>query len=184
MYPTKPIGAAIATDPLTVLGIGAIFAGLSMPLTNLLQAVGKERIPVINMLIGALIKISLNLWLVGKPNVNIYGAAISTFACYLFIVVADFYFLVKHTGVKINFYACFFKPLLAGGLCGIGAWASHGLLLRVVSSTLATIGSIGIAAVIYLISVLLLRIITKNDLLMVPKGEKIAKVLEKLGWIG
>ena len=184
LYPLKPIGASIAAAPLTVLGFAVIFGGLSMPLTNLLQAVGKERIPVINMLIGALIKIGLNFWLVGQEGINVVGAAISTFACYLFIVVADFYFLVKHTGVKINFFACFFKPLLAGGLCGIGAWAAYGLLLRVVSSTLATIGSIGIAAVIYLISVLLLRIITKNDLLMVPKGEKIAKVLEKLGWIG
>lgn len=184
LYPLKPIGASIAAAPLTVLGFAVIFGGLSMPLTNLLQAVGKERIPVVNMLIGALIKIGLNYWLVGQEGVNVVGAAISTFACYLFIVVADFYFLIKHTGVKINFFACFFKPLLAGGLCGIGAWAAYGLLLRVVSSTLATIGSIGIAAVIYLISVLLLRIITKNDLLMVPNGEKIAKVLEKLGWIG
>ncbi len=184
LYPTKPVGAALAASPLMVLGIGAIFNGLSMPLNNLLQAVGKERIPVVNMFIGAAIKIGLNLWLVGKPQVNIFGAAISTVACYLFIVVANFYFLMKCTKIKLNLYACFFKPLLAGGLCGLGAWAAYGLLLRVVSNTLATVGSIGIAAVIYLIAVFLLRIITKNDLLMVPKGEKIAKVLEKLGWIG
>lgn len=184
LYPAKPIGAAIASAPLTVLGFAVIFGGLSMPLTNLLQAVGKERIPVINMLIGALIKVGLNFWLVGREEVNIVGASISTLACYLFIVISDFYFLVRHTKVKINFFGCFFKPLLAGGLCGVAAFASYGLLLRVIPGTFATIGSIGIAAVVYLISVFLLRIITKNDLLMIPKGEKIAKVLEKFGWIG
>lgn len=184
LYPTKPIGAAISAAPLTILGFAVIFGGLSMPLTNLLQAIGKERIPVINMLIGACIKIGLNFWLVGLEEVNVVGAAISTLACYLFIVVADFYFLVKYSGVTINFFTSFFKPLFAGALCGLSAWACFGLISRVASGTIATVGSIGIAAIVYLVAVLLLRIITKNDLLMVPKGEKIAKVLEKLGWIG
>ena len=34
--------------------------------------------------------------------------------------------------------------------------------------------------IIYGISILLTKGITKNDFLMIPKGEKIAKVLEKI----
>ena len=49
---------------------------------------------------------------------------------------------------------------------------------------LATLISIAVAAVIYLVAVLLLKIITKNDVLMLPKGEKIAKVLAKFHAIG
>lgn len=184
LYSNQPVSAAIATAPLTVLGFAVIFGGLSMPMTNLLQAVGKERIPVVNMLIGALIKIVLNYILVGTQSVNIVGAAISTLVCYGFICVSDYICLVKYTGVRPDFMATFIKPLLAAAMCGLSAWAAYGLLGRVVSETVATVFSIGIAALIYLTAVLLLKIITKNDLFMLPKGEKIAKVLEKLHWIG
>ena len=153
-------------------------------MTNLLQAIGKERIPVINMLVGALIKIVLNYFLVGTQSVNIVGAAISTLVCYAFICVSDYICLVKYAGVKPDFMAAFVKPLLAAALCGLSAWAAYGLLGRVVPDRLAAVIAIGIAAFIYLAAVLLLRIITKNDVFMLPKGEKIAKVLEKMHWIG
>ncbi len=184
LYPAEPIGAAISAAPLTVLGFAVIFGAMSMPMTNLLQAIGKERIPVINMLIGALIKIGLNFWLVGEQGVNIVGAAISTLACYVFICVADYIALVKYTGIRPNFMAAVIKPLIASSLCGLGAWAAYGLASRAVSMNLATLISIAVAAVIYLVTVLLLKIITKNDVLMLPKGEKIAKVLAKFHAIG
>ena len=184
LYPTKPVGAAIAAAPLTVLGFAVVFSGLSLPLTNLLQAVGKERIPVINLSIGALLKVGLNYWLVGQQNVNLVGAAISTLACYGFICVADYICLVRATGIHPNLTRVFVKPLIASALCGGAAWATYGLGCRVTSGNLATLISIAVAAVIYVIAVLLLKIITKSDVLMLPKGEKIAKVLEKLHAIG
>ena len=46
-------------------------------------------------------------------------------------------------------------------------------------NTLGCIGSIGVAVVIYAISVLLLKTLVKNDILMLPKGEKLAEILEK-----
>ena len=184
LYPAKPIGASIAAAPLTVLGIAVMFGALSMPMTNLLQAVGKERVPVINMLIGALIKIVLNYVLVGDKTINVVGAGISTLACYLFICAADYFALVKATGIRPNFMASFIKPLLAAAMCGLAAWAAFGLFNRVVAQRLATVAAIVVAGFVYVIVVLLLRIITKNDVLMLPKGEKIAKVLEKLRWIG
>ncbi len=184
LYSNKPIMADIATPTLTVLGFAVVFSALSMPMTNLLQAVGKERVPVINMFIGTVIKIALNYWLVGKYSVNITGGAISTLVCYAFICVADYICLVHYTGIRPNFMAAFIKPLFAAALCGIAAWAGNGLLIRVLPQSLSTVISIGIGAVVYLIAVFLLKIITKNDVFMLPKGEKIAKVLEKFHFIG
>ena len=105
-------------------------------------------------------------------------------ACYLYICLADYWVLVRHTGIRPDIMACFFKPLLAGALCGAGAYAGFGLLSHLLSERLATVAAILIGAVIYVIVVLLLKIITKNDVFMLPKGEKIAKVLEKFHWIG
>jgi len=41
-----------------------------------------------------------------------------------------------------------------------------------------------VAVIIYVIALLVLKAFTKTDLLMLPKGEKIAKALEKRHWIG
>ena len=65
------------------------------------------------------------------------------------------------------------------------ARASYALLVQLLrpegSKMLALIclgGAIGIAAIIYFILVLLLRIITREDLLLLPKGEKLANLLK------
>ena len=46
-----------------------------------------------------------------------------------------------------------------------------------VGSALATLGAIGVAVVIYLVLVVVLRAITREDLSLMPKGERIARLL-------
>jgi stage V sporulation protein B len=65
---------------------------------------------------------------------------------------------------------------------GGAAWASHGLLSRVITGgyvkqSLCTLLAVGIAVVVYLILVIALRMITREDLKMVPHGEKLARLL-------
>ena len=44
-------------------------------------------------------------------------------------------------------------------------------------------GAVAAGALVYLAGLLILRSIAKNDLFMLPQGQKIAKMLEKQGWI-
>ena len=184
LFYSKPIGAAIAAPNLAIMGFAAVFAGLCMPLTNMLQAIGKQKIPVRNIIIGAIIKIVVNFIMVGIPELNIHGASIGTLLCYLYMFLMNFLALCKYTRLFPDLRATFFKPLLAGVFCAAAAWASNGMLNRVVSQKASTVLAIGIAAIVYLISLILLRVLTKDDILMLPKGKKIAKTLEKLHWIG
>ncbi len=183
LYPANPVGADVATNALTILGLAVMFSGITMPMTSLLQAVGKERVPVINMVIGACIKIVINYTLVGIPELNISGAAIGTFACYAYIFISEIILLCKYTKVIPAIMPTFIKPLIAGGLCGLAAWSGYGLMTKFlsdgVSGRIITVVAIAFAALIYFISIILLKVLTKSDVLMLPKGEKIAKVLEK-----
>jgi len=78
----------------------------------------------------------------------------------------------------------FLKPLFSGVLCGVAAWAANGLLARIMPGTVATILAILIAGIVYVLLLLLLGAFTREDILMLPKGQKIAQILEKRGWIG
>ena len=108
--------------------------------------------------------------------------------------IINLYSLIKTTKVKINIVSVVLKPLLCGVLCGVAAFCSYGIFKRIMSfgsasgalnsKTLATLIAIGVAGIVYIISLLLCRGISKDDIIMLPKGEKIAKTLEKYGFLG
>ena len=62
---------------------------------------------------------------------------------------------------------------------GAAVWAVYGLMVNVltISSKLATLLTIGVGVVVYLVLVLSLRALSKEDLELMPKGDKIAKIL-------
>ena len=61
---------------------------------------------------------------------------------------------------------------------GLSAWGSYGLLNRFLGNSLSTIGAIFVGVVVYAILVLALQILTREDLALMPKGDKIAKILK------
>ena len=74
------------------------------------------------------------------------------------------------------------KPLAASVVMAAAAWGSHGLLARVLNGSLtrdmaATAGAILVGVVVYVILVLALRTLTREDLEMMPGGKKLAKIL-------
>ena len=59
----------------------------------------------------------------------------------------------------------------------VTAKAAYALLASPLGNSLATLGAIALAAAVYAVLVVALRIITREDLEMLPKGEKLAKFL-------
>ena len=75
--------------------------------------------------------------------------------------------------------------VIAGFLCGASAFASAYLLAKFnVHNMLLTVVSIMVAVFVYIVAVILFKIIKKSDIISLPKGEKLAKVLEKFKVLG
>ncbi|HZK22152.1 MAG TPA: polysaccharide biosynthesis protein [Oscillospiraceae bacterium] len=184
----------ITANVLASYGLMMIFLTLSAPTTNMLQAIGKASVPAKVMAASCVVKIVCNFIFIPIPKLNIYGALIGTAIFYVMNTVINLFVLMKNTGIKIKYSSVFIKPLLASIASGAAAYASYGFLERVLvfgdansrlnGASLACVLSIGVAAVIYLICVLLMRILEKDDILILPKGENIAKVLEKFRLLG
>ncbi len=179
-------------------GLFTAFMAISTPITNMLQAIGRTDIPIRSLAVAASVKVALNYVLVGNPKLTIYGAVIGTVVFYLIIVASNLSSLLYITKVKIQITSVLLKPLLCALLCGATAWASYGLINRlliqlapslervaVVSATnIATGVAIGLAGIVYLVSLLLSRSVQKEEVLSLPKGESIAKILEKYRLLG
>lgn len=170
---------------LTVMGIAAIFASISTPLNSMLQAVGRVDLPVKIICVGLLIKILATYTIAGIPSINIIGAGVGTFLCYFFSAVAAVVCLCRVTHIVPNFASVFVKPFVASAICCAAAYGSYrlGVLLMPKFSKYVVMLSILVALVVYVFSLLLLKAVSKDDILTLPKGQKIVKVLEKYNFI-
>lgn len=177
LYSENEFAVAIATPNLRVLGIAAIFAGLTIPMTSMLQAIGKQNIPVRNIAIGAVIKVVVNFLLVSVPEINIKGVPYGTACCYVFIFVANYIAIRKYSGVKINVVSVLIKPTIAASICAVAAFA---VCFFGGTSKLITLAAVAAAVVAYVVAIALLRAVCREDILSLPKGDKIAVILEKL----
>lgn len=176
--------APIVAGVLRTLGPAAVFAAVSTPLSSMLQAAGRADLPV--KLLGAAmaLKITINWFLCGVPEINIQGAGAGTLVCYGFLTVSQLIALSRVTGVRLGLGKLFFKPLGCSILCACGAWGAYvGLSRAGFGNTPCTAAAIAVGAAVYLGGLLASRALAKKDLLMLPKGEKIAKALEKRGWM-
>lgn len=179
LYSTASV--EVAAPLLRILGIAACLAGMTTPMTNLLQAIGKPNVPVKNIAVGAVIKIVVNYILVGIPSINIIGAPIGTVCCYAYIAIADLFCIIKYSRVVPSMYVTIVKPLVASGVCAVAAYFSNmGLSYLLNGSKLATICAIFVAILVYIIAISLFRCITKEDVATLPKGDKLAKICAKL----
>ena len=178
--------APSAAFMMTVYGLAVPLFALASPITNMLQAVGKTKVPIVTMAIGAVIKVTLNFILIGNPEINIKGACISSTICYLVMVVINIFQLTKAAKVKLNYVSVFVKPFVAAVFCGLGAFLGNFLLVDVlgIESRLTTVLAVCCGGLFYVFAILLVKGIVKDDVEMLPKGEKIAKVLAKFGLLG
>lgn len=165
----------IGAPLLKVFGIAAIFAGTAIPLTGVLQAIGKQKAALINIAAGAAAKLIIGILTVSVPEINIMGAAVGTLACYAVIFVLHITVLLRSKGISVNIKAVFLKPLVSALICGIAACA----VLKIEETFFVTFSAILAAVVVYVICLILLKTLEEDDLSYLPKAEKLTEFCKK-----
>lgn len=165
----------IGSPMLKIFGFAAIFAGISVPLTGILQALGKQKAALINIAVGAAVKLTVGFFTVSNPEINVKGAALGTLACYAVIFILHTAVLVRTAGISVNFKAVFLKPIAAAAICGIIA-----RIIFIFGDTFAvTVLAIFAAVVVYVISLVLLNTFEESDFSSLPKSGKIIDFCKK-----
>lgn len=176
LYYRIPEEVAIATPLLQIISPAVLMVGLVSVVNALLQGMGKERIPVVTMLCGGVVKLVANYIMVGNPAINIHGAPVSTTLCYSTIAILGMIVIHKN-GIRISYYRVFGKPLIAAAVMGVFAWLAFTPMSALLGSKLGCLVTVGLSAVVYLLMLIVIKALPKEDVLMLPKGEKIAKLL-------
>lgn len=173
------IDVSIAGPLLSVLGLASIFVALQLLCNSILQANGMVSLPILAVVIGGAVKIAVNYTLVGNPDIRINGAPVGTLCCFIVISLLEMFMIRRAIPAPPSFLRAFLKPFIPSALMALAARAVYGLLSGMLhfGNSISTLGGILAGAAVYLILILALRVISKDDLALMPKGDKIAKLL-------
>ena len=121
----------------------------------------------------------LNLVLVPIPAIGVNGAAIASVVCHMVAFAIAITSLRRNIKLDLTFSKFVIKPVLATLIMGICSYFIYSVLLGIIAAKLATIVAIIFAVIIYALAVVVLKIFSKDEILAMPAGQKIYKVLEK-----
>lgn len=176
LFPDEP---ASAGQILLFLSFATLTLCMVQALTGILQGLGRQDIPVRNLLIGALSKLVVTYILVGIPELNVRGAALGTVTAYTVASLLNFIAIKKHIDIKFSFVQSILKPVISAGTMGILVYFTYGAAYTMLGNTLATILSIGVGIIVYGLMLLITGSIREQEFKLIPKGEKLAKILKK-----
>ena len=187
------LNVAVAGPLLSTLGIATPFVCMVLVCNSVLQAHGFINLPVIVMVLGGIVKIVNNYNLVGA--IGIAGAPVGNILCFGLALVLDLVVITRVIPNRPRLLPIFIKPAIASAIMGGAAWAVYGLLSRVLTAeqvneagqTIRVVSRMGnalgiflaiaVAGVVYLVLVVAIRAISKDDLALMPKGDKLARLL-------
>lgn len=170
----------LATQMMQVLGVSVVFNALVLVTTAIMQAHGNVNRPVLNMLIGGVLKLIVVYVLTGNPAVGIVGTPIGTLLSYVVICILNVYSIRSLVEDPPRMLKNLVRPFLAACVMGVAVWLTWWCLSTVgVGSRVLLAGvPIAVGGVVYLLSAIVLKVLTKEDCLLLPKGQKIAKILK------
>ncbi len=175
VFPNANQGANI----LSAISFMVVFTTIGQTLNGALQGLGKLKLPVISLIIGIVVKTILNLVLIPIEGIGIYGATTSSIICYVITFLIEIVALIKMTKIKMPISKFVVKPIVASGIMIAISYIVFKLACMIMSSNLSLILAIIVAVLVYCIAVVMLKILNKEEWLMMPKGEKIYNKLYK-----
>ena len=148
------------------------------------QAFGRIDLPLVSMFLGALVKMFGDYYLIGDPRFGIAGAPISTAVCYWLIALLNLFHIARLSHALPPLGKTVGRPLAATAGMGAATYICFTVLTRVLGAApgsaadkLSTLVSILVAVAVYGVLLLALHAVDREDVQLLPKGEKIANLL-------
>jgi PST family polysaccharide transporter len=182
----KPVNAMLfsnenGSNVILVLGLSILFCSISLTAAAILQGLGHPYLPALFVLIGLVVKYVLNYMLI--PGYSTLGAALSTIISFGVVAILLLFTLKNITGISI-FQRLAVTPLLAS--IGIMS-AILALFLFLTDSIVGESRTLAIPQSLlgvvlggtgYLMLLIKSHFFTKEELMLLPLGKKLVKLLK------
>ena len=168
-----PISTLIYNAPgagpaVLVSSFSIVLLGLHQVSTAVLQGLGHPKIPMINMILAAAVKVALNWILTAIPWLGIMGAAWATAADMGVAAVINLYFIRRYIGYRMELLQLF-KTMAAAAVMAGAVYLFYSFVMRTLAvNAVATFGSVLIGVVVYIAALILVRGLREEDMARIP----------------
>ena len=171
----------MAANLLRALSVTVVFYSLSTLTNAVLQGIGKVNIPVINAFAALVIQTVVLIPCLWFTDLNLYSLAIATVVYSLLMCVFNGIAVRKSLDYHQKILKVFIIPFIASIIMGVAAYGVYtGVYVLVKSNVVALLIAVAVALVIYGVLVLKMGVLERDDIYAMPKGTKLAKILERV----
>ncbi|MGL6199474.1 MAG: putative polysaccharide biosynthesis protein [Lachnospiraceae bacterium] len=160
--------------------ISVIFFCLSTVTNAILQGLNRMMAPVKNAAISLVIHLIVLIIALVVLKWNVYGVILSKTVFALCMCIMNAHVIRETCGYIQEQRRTFVIPGIASVIMGIVTFIMYLLLDITIGGYLATVIAVVIAIITYIISLLMLGGISADEILALPKGAKIVRMLERL----
>lgn len=161
IFPGKFEGIEI----LKYLSLTIPFIIITQTTTAILQGTGNYIKPVINLLIGCIIKIVLTCVLVPMEAFNIYGAVIASFGAYIAVSILNILTMKFTLRVRFSLYEIIMKPAYASAIMMLFVLISYNTIYKnTTSNGISCLISIFLGMIIYIILIIIFRVFNIEEI--------------------
>ena len=182
-----PISTLIYNAPgagpaVLVSSFSIVLLGLHQVSTAVLQGLGHPKIPMINMILAAAVKVALNWILTAVPWLGIMGAAWATAADMGVAAVINLYFIWRYIGYRMELLQLF-KTMAAAAFMAGAVYLFYSFVMSTLAvNAVATFGSVFVGVIVYVAALILVRGLLEEDMARIPFiGSLSIRFLRRIG---
>ena len=158
-----------------------ILYALSTLTTAILQGLGRLREPLIHCAVALGIHIAALYIMLRYFNLNIYAVMYSNMLFALIICILNARSIRRYIFYKQEWKKTFIVPLVSSVIMAFAAYAVYLVFNRVLGNAVSTVLAVLVGVIVYAVGLVAFKGMTKDELLRLPKGEKIVSIFERMG---
>lgn len=172
------------TNPVTVMtmtygSIAIVFFSLSTLTNGILQGIDKMKLPVIHAVISLIAHIGVFYIMLVTFENKVFAVIFSNIFFAALMCVLNLLALKRHSSYKQEYKKTYVVPFIASLIMGGVVYLVYKLIHIVAGNSVACLVSIAVGVIVYGIFIVLLKGISKDELISLPMGGKIVKILGK-----
>ncbi|WP_425341291.1 putative polysaccharide biosynthesis protein [Brevibacillus borstelensis] len=177
-------GDVEGTKAMAILGVSAIPLSLLLATNGILQGLGKEKLPAMNLVWGVLIKIAATLLFTSIMGIE--GLSVSWLVATAIVCLLNMRIIGRYVRVEINWKVDTLYPLFVANLMLLLAWGATeavGYVLHWKARLLGaaeTVAGVGVGLIVYLGLLLIIPLIHEKELEWLPGGNRLRTLMNAL----
>ena len=185
----------LASSLLSLLAVTVIFYSISTITNAALQSIGRMNLPLVSAGIALVVQTVVLVALLRFTDLDVRALVLVSILYSVMIFAVNQYYLRRFLGIRQDVRRDYLQPLLCAALMGAAAKAVYYLVSMAAEpvenlpkgfyfrNLAATAAALLAAVLVYGYTMVRSGTIRRKDLLSMPKGQSLVRLMEKLHWL-